>query len=73
MLVLTRKVGEEIVIGDNIRLRIIKVDGNKASIGISAPDDISVDRKEIHDKKKECALTPVVISATTDPAVQVAL
>jgi carbon storage regulator len=73
MLVLTRKVGEEIVIGNNIRLRIIKVDGNKVRIGITAPDDIPVDRQEIHDKKQEWALTPAVVGAARDPAVLIAL
>jgi len=43
MLVLSRKVGEEIIIDGNIRIRIIKVDGNKVRIGITAPDNISVD------------------------------
>jgi carbon storage regulator len=73
MLVLSRKVEEEIVIGGNIRLRIIKIDGNKVRIGITAPDDVSVDRQEIHDKKQEWALTPTVVGATTDPAILVAL
>jgi carbon storage regulator len=73
MLVLSRKVGEEIVIGGNIRVRIVKIDGNKVRIGVIAPDDISVDRQEIHDRKQEWAVTPAVISSTTDPAILVAL
>jgi carbon storage regulator len=48
MLVLTRKVGESIIIDDCITVTITAVDGNKARIGISAPPEIRVDREEIH-------------------------
>lgn len=51
MLVLTRKVGEEVVIGGNIRVRIVQIGGGKVRIGIDAPDDVSVDRQEVHDRK----------------------
>jgi carbon storage regulator len=51
MLVLTRKVGEEIVIGDNIRVKLVEIRGGKVRIGIVAPEDVVVDRQEIHDKR----------------------
>jgi carbon storage regulator len=73
MLVLSRKVGEEIVIGGNIRVRIIKIHGNKVRLGVIAPDDVSVDRQEIHDRKQEWASTPAVVCAATDPSVLVAI
>lgn len=51
MLVLTRKVGETIVIANNIRITVVAVQGDKTRIGIEAPPDVTVDRQEIHDKK----------------------
>ena len=47
MLVLSRKAGQEIVIGENIRLKINKVSGNRVTIGISAPDDVRIVRGEL--------------------------
>ncbi len=46
MLVLTRKANEEIMIGDNIIVSIVKVSGGKIKLGITAPLDISVKRTE---------------------------
>lgn len=48
MLVLTRRVGEEIVIGDDIRIRVNGITGNRVRIGVQAPDFVRVDRLEIH-------------------------
>lgn len=53
MLVLSRKVGEVIVVGSNIRITVVAVKGEKVRIGISAPKDVTVDRQEIHDKRQE--------------------
>ncbi len=46
MLVLTRKANQEIMIGDNIVVSIVKVSGGKIKIGITAPKDVSVKRAE---------------------------
>ena len=48
MLILTRKSGEGIRIGDSIRLKIIEVRGNLVRLGVEAPRDISVHREEIY-------------------------
>ncbi len=47
MLVLSRKLNEKIVIGDNIVVTVVKIDRNQVRIGIQAPGDVSVYREEI--------------------------
>jgi carbon storage regulator len=47
MLVLSRKVGEKLVIGDNITIVVNRVAGNRVTIGIEAPDDVRVIRAEL--------------------------
>ena len=53
MLVLTRRVGEEIVINGNIRVIVVASSGDKIRLGIEAPQSVPVDRKEIHDRRCE--------------------
>jgi len=53
MLVLTRKVGEEIIIGDKIHITVVAIERGKVRIGIDAPKEIVVDRQEVHDKRKD--------------------
>jgi carbon storage regulator len=53
MLVLTRRVGEEIVIDGNIRVMVVAVKGDRIRLGISAPPSITVDRKEVHEQRVE--------------------
>lgn len=53
MLVLTRKQGEEILIGDDIRIKIIRTGGN-VRIGIDAPDHIRVVRSELEKLPESC-------------------
>lgn len=47
MLVLTRKRGEEIILGDNIRLIIRKIAGNRVTIAVSAPPEVKIVRGEL--------------------------
>jgi carbon storage regulator len=58
MLVLTRRVGEEIVIDGNIRVTIVAINGNKIRLGIDAPPSVPVDRKEVHDRRAEFSAAP---------------
>jgi carbon storage regulator CsrA len=53
MLVLTRKIDEQIVIGDNIKITVIKVRNNQVRLGISAPRDVRVLRGELEPKASE--------------------
>lgn len=50
MLVLSRQINQEIVIGEDIRLKVISITGNQVRLGIAAPHDVSVLRSEIHDE-----------------------
>jgi carbon storage regulator len=59
MLVLSRKVGEEIVIDGSIRVTITSIRGDKVRVGIIAPADVRVDRAEIHQQRHEFAAKAV--------------
>ncbi len=48
MLVLSRKLGEKIIIGENIVVTVVKIDRNQIRLGIEAPQDVPVYREEIH-------------------------
>jgi carbon storage regulator len=52
MLVLSRKVTESIVIGDNVKIYIVDIRGDQVRIGIEAPKDVAVHRNEIYEKIK---------------------
>ena len=47
MLVLSRKVGQEILIGDNVRITVTKVSGNRVTLGVEAPDHVRILRGEL--------------------------
>ncbi|MFN6992458.1 MAG: carbon storage regulator CsrA [Fervidobacterium sp.] len=48
MLVLSRKIGESLIIGENIEVKILKIDGNTVKIGIIAPANVKIYRQEIY-------------------------
>jgi len=50
MLILTRRVGETVVIGDDVQVTVLGVKGNQVRLGVTAPRDVSVHRLEIYDR-----------------------
>jgi carbon storage regulator len=57
MLVITRRVGETIVIDGNIRVTVLVGKGGKIRLGVTAPDSVCVDREEIHERRVQGKLT----------------
>ena len=52
MLILTRRVGETLMIGDEVTVTVLGVKGNQVRIGVNAPKDVSVHREEIYMRKQ---------------------
>jgi carbon storage regulator len=50
MLILTRKIGESLMIGEEVTVTVMDVKGNQVRLGISAPKDVAVHREEIYDR-----------------------
>ena len=50
MLILTRRVGESLLIGDDVVVNVLGVKGNQVRIGVDAPKDVTVHREEIYDR-----------------------
>ena len=53
MLVLSRRLGEEVVIDGNIRVTVVAVKGDRVRLGITAPPEVPVDRQEVRDRRAE--------------------
>lgn len=53
MLILTRRVGETLMIGDEVSVTVLGVKGNQVRIGINAPRDVAVHREEIYERIKQ--------------------
>ena len=71
MLVLSRRIGEEIIINDDIRVTVVAVKGDRVRLGIVAPRDVMVDRAEVHERRMQFALPVGVGHHDADAAIGV--
>ena len=59
MLILTRRVGETLMVGDEVTVTVLGVKGNQVRIGVNAPKDVAVHREEIYQRiQSERGVTP---------------
>jgi carbon storage regulator len=58
MLILTRKVGQTIMIGGDVSVTVLGVNGNQVRVGVNAPKDVAVHREEVFERIKQERLQP---------------
>jgi len=68
MLILTRRVGETLIVGDDVTITVLGVKGNQVRIGVNAPKDVSVHREEIYQRiqREKVAHLEAVLHPHTD-------
>ena len=74
MLVLTRKTGQSIMIGEGVEVQVLSVAGEKVRLGITAPQDVSIFRNEVYDRiETEASQGEQEVDAGTNAVVEDAL
>ena len=69
MLILTRRVGETVMIGNEVTVTVLGVKGNQVRVGVNAPKDVAVHREEIYERiKREGDLDPLTGPPTSKVA-----
>ncbi|HAH95704.1 MAG TPA: carbon storage regulator [Firmicutes bacterium] len=71
MLVLTRKVNESIMIGDEVKITVVEVKGDQVKLGITAPRNIAVHREEVYEeiqRENRLASQSAAVGQELDPA-----
>lgn len=53
MLILTRRIGENLMIGDDVQVTVLGISGNQVRLGVNAPKEIPVHREEVYERIKE--------------------
>jgi len=69
MLVLSRKVSQQILIGSDVSITIVRIEGNQVRIGISAPSGVSILRQELFEKRQKRGELPADGSHQIEAAV----
>ena len=64
MLILTRKLGERITIGDDISITLLEVSGSQVKLGIEAPKEVSIHLQEIYERISETNLSAAKVSVS---------
>lgn len=67
MLILTRRVGESVIVGNDVTVTVLNVKGNQVRIGVNAPKEIAVHREEIYQRIKREAQGGVARAAIQNP------
>lgn len=77
MLIITRRVGEEIVISDDIRVRVARVGGTRIQLAVAAPESVRIHRGEVYSQRREfdvertseMSAVAIPVSPKSDPCV----
>ena len=70
MLILTRRIGESLMIGDEVTVTVLGVKGNQVRLGVNAPRDVAVHREEIYQRIADESEAPSDAEAPDDDSIE---